>query len=256
MVMARKLHSQTQHAHTPEEMHMNSTNLERTLKAYLSAWEIDCAVGSTNAAPVLSTDLAQTTRDSILQPGKLHAPIKAGRTDANNVPKAQSYGGVLISPEGRVLLREPIDHLAGYVWTWPKGKPEKGETPAQTALREVHEETGYRARIIGVLPTAYRGTTRTTAFFLMVPVGEQGAIINETAQTRWVSYVEAFKLIKLNKHAIGRNRDHAILNDALQWGLARIAEEIAVSALPHSYDGSRALSAVLSEAEGTISHWN
>jgi 8-oxo-dGTP pyrophosphatase MutT (NUDIX family) len=227
---------------------MNPTNLERTRHAYLAAWEIDCAVGSTTAAPGSSTDLAQTTRDSILQARGLHAPIEAGRMDADKVPTAQSYGGVLISPDGRVLLREPINHLAGYVWTWPKGKPEKGEIPAQTALREVQEETGYRARIIGVLPKAYRGTTRTTAFFLMEPVGEQGAIINETVQTRWVSYEEAFKLIKLNKHAIGRNRDHAILNDALQWGLAQLSGEIPISALLNPNGRARAFSAVSSEA--------
>lgn len=135
-----------------------------------------------------------------------------------DAPKAQSYGGVLFSVDGRVLLREPIDHLAGYVWTWPKGRPEIGETPAQTALREVYEETGYRARIIGALPQAYLGTTRTTAFFLMEPVGEQEPIINETAQTRWVSYGEACELIKFNTHAIGRNRDRAILDDAIYYG--------------------------------------
>jgi 8-oxo-dGTP pyrophosphatase MutT (NUDIX family) len=130
------------------------------------------------------------------------------------VPQAQSYGGVLFSADGRVLLREPIDHLAGYVWTWPKGRPEIGETPAHTALREVYEETGYRARIVGVLPKAYLGTTRTTAFFLMRPVGEQEPIVNETEQTRWVSYGGACQLIRQNKHSIGQNRDRAILDDA------------------------------------------
>ena len=140
--------------------------------------------------------------------------------DSINVPGAQSYGGVLFSADGRFLLREPIDHLGGYVWTWPKGKPERGENPAQTALREVYEETGYRARIIGVLPKVYIGTTRTNGFFLMEPVGGQGPIINETAQTRWVSYEEACRLIKLNKHAMGRNRDRAILDDAFRYGPA------------------------------------
>ena len=139
---------------------------------------------------------------------------KSAFVDAMKVPEAQSYGGVLLAENGKVLLREPIDHLDGYVWTWPKGKPEKGENPAQTALREVYEETGYRARIIGVLPWVYIGTTRTNAFFLMEPVGEQEPIVNETARTRWVSYVEACRLIENNQHATGRNRDRAVLDDA------------------------------------------
>jgi 8-oxo-dGTP pyrophosphatase MutT (NUDIX family) len=131
------------------------------------------------------------------------------------IPTAQSYGGVIFSRDGKVLLREPIDHADGYVWTWPKGRPELGENPAQTALREVHEETGYRAKILGALPKVYIGTTRTNAFFIMAPVGEQLTIINETAQIRWVGYEEACALIKLTKHAIGRNRDRAILDDAM-----------------------------------------
>jgi 8-oxo-dGTP pyrophosphatase MutT (NUDIX family) len=136
------------------------------------------------------------------------------------VPEAQSYGGVLLSEDGKVLLREPIDHLDGYVWTWPKGRPEKGENPAQTALREVYEETGYRACIIGVLPKLYIGTTRTNVFFLMKPVGEQEPIVNETSKTRWVRYEEACRLIEHNQHAMGRNRDRAILDDAVLYGSA------------------------------------
>ena len=33
------------------------------------------------------------------------------------------------------------------LWTFPKGHLEKGETDAQAALREVHEETGWKCRI-------------------------------------------------------------------------------------------------------------
>ena len=132
------------------------------------------------------------------------------------VPTAQSYGGVLLTLDGRVLLREPIDHLDGYVWTLPKGRTERGENPAQTALREVHEETGYRARIVGGLPRVYVGTTRTNAFFLMEPVGTPGPIINETAQISWVSYRQAYRLIAFTKHAVGRSRARAILDAALR----------------------------------------
>jgi len=172
--------------------------------------------------------------EDILRHGEFHR-TEAHRKDSADVPHAQSYGGVLISADGRVLLREPIDHLAGYVWTWPKGKPEAGESPAQTALREVYEETGYRARIIGVIPKVYLGTTRTTAFFLMEPIGEQEPIVNETARTCWVSYAEACELFKLNKHSIGRNRDRAILDDALHYvhcGSASNSERMPISVRP------------------------
>lgn len=132
------------------------------------------------------------------------------------IPQANAYGGVLISPERKVLVREPANHFGCYVWTWPKGTPDKGETPEQTALREVREETGIQGRIVGVLPLAYKGTgSSTSAFYLMVPEGEPGKFNkNETLQVRWVSFAEAAELFKLNHSSEARNRDRQILDDA------------------------------------------
>jgi 8-oxo-dGTP pyrophosphatase MutT (NUDIX family) len=46
-------------------------------------------------------------------------------------------GGAVFNPEGKVL----IIHRRGS-WDLPKGKMDDGETPAETAVREVMEETG------------------------------------------------------------------------------------------------------------------
>jgi 8-oxo-dGTP diphosphatase len=54
-------------------------------------------------------------------------------------------------------LRRPKGDFDGYVWTFPKGRPDAGETPEQAALREVKEETGYSAKVIGKLPGSFRG---------------------------------------------------------------------------------------------------
>ncbi|CAB3748932.1 NUDIX hydrolase [Paraburkholderia solisilvae] len=50
-----------------------------------------------------------------------------------------SCGVVLLTPDGRVLLAHATgtDH-----WDIPKGQGEPGEAPADTALREMVEETG------------------------------------------------------------------------------------------------------------------
>jgi len=145
-------------------------------------------------------------------------PVRTGSSAAKSsaIPKAQSYGGVLFDGEGRVLLREVAGHFGGYVWTFPKGEPDSGETPEQTALREVREETGYRARITGLIPVAFAGTTKTTALFLMEPVGEPGPFCNETSKVRWVPPAEAKVLIRETKHEKGRDRDLAILKAALK----------------------------------------
>ena len=129
------------------------------------------------------------------------------------IPKADAYGGVLVDAKGRVLLREPKGHYGGYVWTFAKGRPDKGETPEQTALREVLEETGYHARIVAALPEAFGGDT-TTGFFLMEPVGDQGDFADETAKICWVTFSEASALIAQSKTTKGRQRDQLVLKTA------------------------------------------
>jgi 8-oxo-dGTP diphosphatase len=64
-------------------------------------------------------------------------------------------GGVVLRPnqDGPQVL---VIHRQRYGdWTLPKGKSDPGETPEQTALREVREETGIEARLI-----AYIGDSR------------------------------------------------------------------------------------------------
>lgn len=64
----------------------------------------------------------------------------------NPVPAA----GVLIVSEGRVLLvRRKCEPRAGD-WCIPAGFMEAGETPEQSAIREVHEETGLIVQLTGL----------------------------------------------------------------------------------------------------------
>ena len=71
------------------------------------------------------------------------------------IAKTDAYGGILLTCHGQILLREPTNHFDGYVWTFAKGKPDEGDTPEQTALREVLEETGYQAEVVDVLPGVF-----------------------------------------------------------------------------------------------------
>lgn len=60
--------------------------------------------------------------------------------------KAISCGGVVIF-RGKILLLYKNFHNRYEGWVLPKGTVEPGETYQETALREVKEETGVRARI-------------------------------------------------------------------------------------------------------------
>lgn len=129
-----------------------------------------------------------------------------------------AYGGVVMDPSGRVLLREPTGHYGRYVWTFPKGKSDPGETPEQTALREVLEETGCLARVVAPITGKFAGDTSVNRYFLMVesdPGTPLGPHDWETAQVRWASHEEARELIGFTPNVNGRARDLAILDAAI-----------------------------------------
>ncbi len=60
-------------------------------------------------------------------------------------------GGLVQNPAGEILFI-----FRHGKWDLPKGKPEKGESKEETAIREVEEETGVsRLRIISHLPSTW-----------------------------------------------------------------------------------------------------
>jgi 8-oxo-dGTP pyrophosphatase MutT (NUDIX family) len=143
-------------------------------------------------------------------------PTQSAKPDQHS-PRigANAFGGVVIDLQNRVLLREPMNHYGGYVWTFAKGKPDPGETPKQTAIREVREELGVEAEIIEPVPSVFRGDTSTTQFFLMRYVRNVSEPSSETSSIRWASFSEARPLINQTTTNTGRQRDLAVL-DAVQ----------------------------------------
>jgi 8-oxo-dGTP pyrophosphatase MutT (NUDIX family) len=78
-------------------------------------------------------------------------------------------GGLVFFKEKLVILRR-----FNGVWLFPKGHIDPGETPEMAAIREVREESGLSARIIGKLDeTSYTFSERgdkhfkTVSWFLM-----------------------------------------------------------------------------------------
>jgi 8-oxo-dGTP pyrophosphatase MutT (NUDIX family)/2'-5' RNA ligase len=114
-----------------------------------------------------------------------------------------SAGGVVYSDQ-KVLM---IKILPENEVIFPKGTIEVGETPEQTAIREVFEETGYKAKIKGSLGTEYyeydedgKHFGKTVHHFLMelidknlepTPHREAG----ENFENLWLPINETFKAL-------------------------------------------------------------
>jgi 8-oxo-dGTP pyrophosphatase MutT (NUDIX family) len=117
--------------------------------------------------------------------------------------RATSAGGVVyrsVAGRAQIVLghrREPR------LWALPKGTPHAGETLEETALREVHEETGLKlvieAPIRSVSYVFVRGRTRfhkTVHFFLMRPIGgDVSQHDREFDEVRWLDLDEALELM-------------------------------------------------------------
>jgi 8-oxo-dGTP pyrophosphatase MutT (NUDIX family) len=94
------------------------------------------------------------------------------------------------------------------VWALPKGNIDPGESPAETAVREVHEETGIEGRLVeklGDVRYVYtrRGGERifkVVSFFLLRAgrgrIGEIDESMRiEVAEARWLPLEDAPRLL-------------------------------------------------------------
>jgi 8-oxo-dGTP pyrophosphatase MutT (NUDIX family) len=84
-------------------------------------------------------------------------------------------------------------------WSLPKGKMDDGESPEQTALREVLEETGLRCLIVrpaaSVRYIDRRGRRKTAAYWIMRVLGGAFEPNAEVDQLRWLTVEEALDLL-------------------------------------------------------------
>lgn len=104
-------------------------------------------------------------------------------------------------PTKKGRLKILVTHRPRYDdWSLPKGKADPEETPEQTAVREVLEETGYHCRIIAPLgQTRYpvNGGTKEVSWFAMRPLPDsQGFTQNpEVDRITWLTRKKAAALL-------------------------------------------------------------
>src|SRR6187397_3429516 len=84
--------------------------------------------------------------------------------------EVKAAGGVVRRSDGAIA----VVHRPRYDdWSLPKGKLDPGETWEEAALREVHEEIGFRCKLGRELPsTSYtdqKGRSKVVRYWLMEP---------------------------------------------------------------------------------------
>ena len=107
-----------------------------------------------------------------------------------------SYGGVVVRGDEVIVIVPRGRHR---VLGLPKGGPMEGETPEQTAAREVREETGITARVrerLGQVDYTYRrggrNIAKTVHFYLcLFEAGDTADHDHEVDDARWMPLREA-----------------------------------------------------------------
>lgn len=109
-----------------------------------------------------------------------------------SVSRKKSAGAVAIIcrliPSGRLILvrqyRPPVD---GMVIEFPAGLVNPGESPEETAVRELREETGYRGKLIRLIPDAFSspGLSSEIVRLALMEADEnaQGELVTEFDET-------------------------------------------------------------------------
>jgi len=159
------------------------------------------------AAVLYNRGLERTIRgdlQKVAREVRSEAPRIRSEAPHEGVPTSplRSSGAAIVNSDGRILL---LCLEGDETWSLPKGTVEPGETLEQTAVREVHEETGLRVRLLRPLrdvsysfywPPAGVNYHKTVAYFLAEPIGGEVRPESGFEEARWVSCEEALRLLR------------------------------------------------------------
>ena len=110
-----------------------------------------------------------------------------------------SAGGLVVDHvQGTAAVIGRLDRRGRLLWSLPKGHIEKGETAEETAMREVHEETGIRGKVLAELGsidywfvTEGRRVHKTVHHYLLRYLGGELSDADiEVTEVAWVPLTE------------------------------------------------------------------
>jgi ADP-ribose pyrophosphatase len=125
----------------------------------------------------------------------------------------QHHGSAVMLPvdsKGRMLLvRQYRLPARRYLWEFPAGRMDPGETPLQAARRELAEETGYRAKkwkkLISFWPSPGYVAEKMNLFVATkLTAGDAKPMEDERIRVRWFAPAEIERMIRAGKIQDGK----------------------------------------------------
>ncbi|MBN9609148.1 MAG: hypothetical protein BGO26_04230 [Actinobacteria bacterium 69-20] len=151
---------------------------------------------------------------------------------ASNETALYAAGAVLWRPSRKHGVKVAVIHRPRYDdWSLPKGKPEHGEYPPATALREVTEETGFTARLgrhIDSISYETQAGLKVVHYFAGRCTGGEFEPNKEVDKLRWLPLREA-------RPRLTYSRDRTVLDSFI----ALPAELSTVVLVRHAKAGQR-----------------
>ena len=177
-------------------------------------------------------------------------PTTFASLDAQELPVVREYsaGGLVFDDKGRVAIIARHSRSGHLEWCLPKGHIEKGETPQQTAVREVHEETGILGEVVDSIATIdywFTGTSqrvhKLVHHFALRQIGGEltveGDPDHEAEDAIWVDFADLDDVLSYPNE---RKDSMVVRKETQQTGVK--VNQPAQRNVPH---GMRALSAIL-----------
>ncbi|MCY1021641.1 NUDIX hydrolase [Pyxidicoccus sp. MSG2] len=137
------------------------------------------------------------------------------------MPREASAGGVVIRESAGTWEVAVIRPHGRPLWALPKGHVDPGESPEQTATREVHEETGLTVTLIAPLGEIryvyqFRGQRifkRVHFFLFRYQAGALGPLPGPRVEVDEVRWVPVTQLVPL----LGYKGEKAVASRAVRW---------------------------------------
>ena len=116
--------------------------------------------------------------------------------------KKVSYGIIPLREVGNQRQLLLVKHKAGH-WALPKGHPEEGESPKQTALRELKEETNLSIKaflecepLVEHYSFMHKGehVEKTVIYYIALVNGDLLLQEEEIAEAQWFTFDQAYKM--------------------------------------------------------------